>query len=434
MGYVGYFTYGGSEFINVARTEAYANVERASWFRPIYKPTDLGLLLDETYVDAWNDDPPWGDPTDPDTYRFWGIYPLNITGLEDSSRTAEVTQNVNDGGYVSPMRHSAKSVVFECALVGETECAVEAGMNWLRSVLIAGPCDDSSGGADLCYLSCEPCVPATCVGDPQAIEDCYSNHERTLRGVTFTQGPTITSKRTTGDGGAVWIVSFTAVANNPFEYGATVELVEDFLGSGNPWVPSVIPADWAYAEAAEAVEDVDCSTTRYEPIVDPLCPAVVTPPLPPNIPLGCYDPVTSWDRRWFTLPRKYVPYWGDVVPTIRIEAGEDEVRQLRLRFYADVASTMTPSNDPCGFCGDILVSYIPASHTMVLDGVSETVYAEGPGGVSRRAESLTWRADGKPFQWPALTCGTGYVVTVDLPTGYSGTLPSIDLMLTPRSR
>src|SRR5690606_38528639 len=139
----------------------------------------------------------------------------------------------------------------------------------------------------------------------------------------------------------------------------------------------------------------------------------------------------AWERRWFTIPRAYIPYWGDVVPTIRVEAPED-VRNMRLRFYSDVNGDASVLDDPCSYCGDIVFSYIPADHTLIFDGVTQTVYAEGPGGTSRRADSLVFRTDGKPFEWPLLTCGFGYVVTVDFPDGYTGGIPSIDFSVTPR--
>jgi hypothetical protein len=104
MAWKGFFVYGGSEIINAERTEAYIADANQPWFRPLFKSTAVSTLEDETYENPWIDPAPWGDPDNPDTYRFWGAYPLSITGLEDDTRTATITENVGDGGWIGPVR------------------------------------------------------------------------------------------------------------------------------------------------------------------------------------------------------------------------------------------------------------------------------------------------------------------------------------------
>lgn len=202
--------------------------------------------------------------------------------------------------------------------------------------------------------------------------------------------------------------------------------------AADPWVPTIVPADWAYSVVAEDETDADCAVPAYEPIIDPLCPAVLVPPGPPTVSLGCFTEPDTWKRRYFTIPRKYVPYWNDVVPVVKIQA-RAETRGLRLRFYSDVDADASVLDDPCAYCGDILFSYIPADHTLVFDGITQTVYAEGPGGTLRRADSLVFKTDGTPFDWPVLSCGFGYVVAVDLPPTHTGLLPAVDLSLAGRA-
>jgi hypothetical protein len=67
---------------------------------------------------------------------------------------------------------------------------------------------------------------------------------------------------------------------------------------------------------------------------------------------------------------------------------------------------------------------------MVLDGTEETVHVEMTGGLRQRADSLVFATDGTPFEWPRLTCGFGYIVTVDLPE--QAVPPVVDLSLIER--
>lgn len=654
MGWHAYFALGGTEIINAERTEAYLADRKVSWFHPQYRTDAISRIEGHPYTNTWTDQPVWADPDDPDTYDFYGAYPLNVTGLEDSSRTAVVTENLYDGGWIGNIRHATKSIVMEVALLGASTCAVEAGFKWLKQALLTDSCLDGGcgDGVDLCYFACEPCLPPGCgdtltppyylvtpavrtvledfeegvvgtavpvggyitdatdvtyssdhhggskgavltgsfpdhtspfldvvvntpgsevecwfkydpmgtncehflqmgffdadnngvtatinfqfpsIGDPpltrcyfeayndftstsdkQTLDpslhqsqwlkltltsdglatlydtdgttvittrncgpvdgdivytevrggpvvgspgpdghmwvddisyiptasseplpsDCATAYQRTLRNVKVISGPTITAQRDLSDGGAVWTATFTVVAANPFEFGPEQQLVQGFMVESDPWLPEVVPADWMSFTYGMTVTDVDCSVTEYQPIVDPLCPAIEVPPSVPAVQLGCYTPPDAWTRRWFSIPRKYIPYWGDSVPVVSVQAGADAVRNLRLRFYSDLNADGSVLDDPCAYCGDILFSYIPPNTSLVFDGAAETVYATGPGGAIQRADSLVFKTDGTPFDWPLLTCGYGYIVAVDLPDDHTGDLPAIDLSLYTRT-
>jgi hypothetical protein len=116
-----------------------------------------------------------------------------------------------------------------------------------------------------------------------------------------------------------------------------------------------------------------------------------------------------------------------VVPRLQVHAREDDVRNLRVRFYADPFQVGDVSDDPCSFCGDMIVSYVPQGATMIIDGTDEVVNVVTAGGVTQRADSLVFASDGTPFDWPRLSCGFGYVVTMDLPE--QATPPVVDLSL-----
>jgi len=161
MAWSGYFMFGGTELMNATRTEEYAKHLGARWFRPVYNESSIPWLLDEPrYTTPLQDDAPWTDPDNLDSYDFYGAYPLEVTGIEDSTVEATATESVIDGGYIGRVRKKTRTVVFSAVLTGASECAVEYGMRWLRSVLTGGPCFNqaygSCGGVDLCYLACPP--------------------------------------------------------------------------------------------------------------------------------------------------------------------------------------------------------------------------------------------------------------------------------------
>lgn len=263
-------------------------------------------------------------------------------------------------------------------------------------------------------------------------EECFYPLLRTLRDVAFNAGPKVTAKRETSDGLFVWTVTFTAVAGSPYEYGSEMELIKGLLSPtvDVPWVGGEAPTGGAIDAEGFVFIDPECTTRVYAPLQDPLCPALVPPPLPPSVPLGCFQPPANWQRRQVVLPQSAFPLWGEVVPKIQVHA-TSTLRNLRLRFYADVNGDGSVADDPCAYCGDVLVSYVPTGSTMILDGVSETVWVEETSGVRRRADSLVFKSDGTPFDWPALTCGVGYVLTLDLPQYQIS--PVIDISLYSRA-
>lgn len=425
MSWIGYWEYGGTEFVNAARTERYAAVMGA--FKEVYHADDLALVLGETYSTPMQDEAPWWDPDDPNTNDFYGCYPLDITGADDSTFTALVTESTGDGGTVSGKRFATRAVVFSVALLGDSEAACEAGFRWLKSLLTTTDCGSTGvcGGFDLCFLSSEPKVDHTIDGDPT---DCYDLYARSLHRVTATVAPTINSKASLKQGGEVWMVGFTLVAGNPFQFGAVNDYVRGF---GDPTVvdPYVDgqPVDATVDLVGFIQDDPLCAKATYSPINDPLCPAIITPPSVPNIEIACFDFPVNYRRRQFTIGKQIIPSWGEVAPMLRLRSPRTETRNVRIRFYADPFETGDPNADPCNHCGDMVVSYIPANGSLVIDATDQVVYVEDVVNGRRQASHLVFGSDGGPFDWPLLTCGFGYIVTVDTPQ--SGGAPVVDLAL-----
>lgn len=480
MAWHGYVQLAGNEIINAPRTEAYAKTAGLPWFRPVYRNDSLAPMLgDAAYHSPLIDNAPWTDPAFPESYRFYGLFPLDIAGLEDSSRTSTVVESTGDGGSPGRVRNATKSVVFSGVLIAEDEAAVEYGMRWLKDALDGSACDSRLGdcsGNDLCYLASEPQVDLNGVqlevgfvtgstlvdldgggptdtptddvdgggptddgapldydgGTPTAtgdIEvpglvpvdispvDCLPPLLRNLRNVVVNSGPSITAKHRTSDGAVVWTVTFTAVAGDPFTYGEEVDVIRGFLDPEVevPWATGVAPDGGVIDLDGAIYTEEACAEPVFSVIQDPMRPALVPPPLPPDVPIGNFDPPVNWRRRQITLPAGYIPLWGEVVPKFQIHARTADVRNLRIRFYADADGDGDIGDDPCAFCGDIIVSYVPQGFTLVFDAAAQQVYAFDSSQQRYPVTNLVFASDGTPFDWPALTCGTAYIVTLDLP-------------------
>jgi hypothetical protein len=256
---------------------------------------------------------------------------------------------------------------------------------------------------------------------------CLTDYMRTLLKVTVINGPIVERKHELTDGSEAWIVQFTAVAGNPTEFGPTEPLLTGFPNVANPWFGGVAPSG-AYADPSGYIyTEEPCASAIYSPVFDPACPQIVPPPLPPSLPLGCGNLPVNWLRRQVGIPRSLIPGWGDVAPIFELHAPNAAVRNLRIRFYPDTGGGVT---DPCNFCGDMVVSYVPQGATMTIDTAAQSIYVSSAGGSRRRADSLVFSTDGTPFVWPTLTCGTAFVMAIDMEQ--TQIPPSIDFSLVNR--
>ena len=426
MAWMGYYEVDGQEIINVSRTEAYASALGFSGLRKVFRNPALGPILGQTYTTPQGDDAPWVDASQPESYEFIGLYPLSITGIEDATTFVTVTESVLDGGVVSRPRSATRTVVFSALLLATSDCGAEYGMRWLRTALQGGRCaDENCRGATLCYLRCEPVLP------PGADEptDYLAPLLRSLHRVAPTLGPTVDAKRDLdGCDGTVWTVNWTMVAGMPYEFASEKPLIADFNDGVTDFYVNPDYNSEDFDSNGVTTIEFPCLPDVYRPVFDPACPQVIAPPAIPGIAVGCFAFPTEFERRFFTIPEEEIPTWGQVVPTIEFKVGLTEVRNLRLRFYADVTGAGDPNSDPCAYCGDIVFSYLPAGSTFIFDGVERITQVLSPGNPPRRADAVVFKTDGTPFDWPELSCGFNYLVTLDLPAGEP--FPDVSMSLT----
>lgn len=85
--------------------------------------------------------------------------------------------------------------------------------------------------------------------------------------------------------------------------------------------------------------------------------------------------------------------------------------------HESASHAMTSPIDPCGFCSEFVVSYLPRFSTLTVDGILGHAYAVVEGFPPVPADHLLYSADGSPMTWPELQCGMEYLVAVDSLTG-----------------
>lgn len=427
MAWEGYLTYGGVEIINVARTETYlANTPLLTAFRPAYTNIPLADYLEDSYG-VPSDGAPWYNENFPETGEFYGVYPLSVTGLENSTATAVVVENTGDGGYIQTTRQATKGIVFNTLLLGADSAACAAGLRWLEHVLLNrtswNPVTDGQPGLgnDLAFLVAPP-EEGDLVGVDPLDRQTYFDSRCTI-------GPTVLAKTDLNTcGGTVWNVQFTITAPNPKPFFDPIGVVTDYPTavptSADPFDNEVDGTDFDAEDALFA--EVSCAVELYQPLNDPLCPAAILPPGVPSVPLNCVSLPLTFRRRWLQVPKGFAPTHSVAAGVINIDSRDGApVRNYRLRFYPYTDSDPTPDlGDPCAFAYEILVPYLPVSIT-INTHLAEVV---GPG--NKRAEHMLTRTDGTPFDWPWLDADLNWGIAVDHDASYVEPYLTIDYLTT----
>jgi hypothetical protein len=181
--------------------------------------------------------------------------------------------------------------------------------------------------------------------------------------------------------------------------------------------PDTAGYDYQWIGTAHASESrrLDVLTAPADPLADPDCDPVPAPPRPPTIPSDCIEDVGTWRRYWATVPASEVSEWAMSVPTIYIDNGAVATRQVRIRVYPNPFGYPADQLPPDGFCAEQIISYIPPSSTMHLDGVLQRAWTEIQGGPPINADHLLYGTGGTPASWFELSCGIPYLLSFDVP-------------------
>ena len=159
----------------------------------------------------------------------------------------------------------------------------------------------------------------------------------------------------------------------------------------------------------------DCPYVPPQTIVDPEAPFIPAPPRPPSVSNSLQPPAPYMSGYSLFIPSERVPESLDAVLIITLTTGADAARWVRLRLYAAPLGYQQKLEDldPCSFCGDITVTYIPPNSKFVIDGMSQVVYIEDTAGNQYSASHLVFSGTGLPAQWASVTCGMDYWLAVE---------------------
>jgi hypothetical protein len=222
----GYLSLGDIEILNAQRTTAYVDalipefplVRRTSDYDTIAE-----ALGDGPYTNPAADGAVWVSPDDESTEDFYGLYPLEIQGIPDSTLEADVTESILDGGFVNAQRATTRSIRVRGLLIAKTDLALEGGLTWLRNALRVRDSEGFLGPYEaysLRYFLAPP--PA----DPLELYP----YERWFHRTKTTTGVSVIRKLELTCDAAAYEVDFVLVAQNPHAYASPVEVAEPLDG------------------------------------------------------------------------------------------------------------------------------------------------------------------------------------------------------------
>lgn len=209
----------------------------------------------------------------------------------------------------------------------------------------------------------------------------------------------------TGNGVVYWsnfLFEESGIPGSPFDGDTGVDMVPTQGHREYTWVGT------AYASSSKFAED------KPAVITDPTCTPVPVAPQPPGITPDCPRDIEEWRRYWMAIPPELAGGWREAVPVVKLSTSASEVREVRVRFYANALGTPLGEVDECGACGEFYISYIPKSTVMTINGIREKITANVAGTGEANAMHLASDADYGPVRWPTMTCDIAYYMTVDI--------------------
>lgn len=393
MSYDGWIRYNGVELVNLSRTAQLAESMGIDtlWTSPASVQWIQDTLGGVDYDDVTQ--APWYDAGYPASGEFAGIVPLAFAGMGDSTLASTPIEYITDGGHSGKPRNTTLPIVANVALIASTDRGAEFGKRWLDRMFRGDTISVFCSGADLEYFR-------------YASEDSPIAHHRDVR---LTRGTSVTRKRRS-ECAVTWWLTFTMTAADPFEYGEAVPMVTElsmFAATG----PGVTDS------GALALTQVLCPTFNYNPIFDPLYPALVdTPSVPDFYPDG-WDivPGSTFDRVWVRL-EPTEPSSLNVIPLVVLTSDID-ARMVRVSLWPADAN----EGEQCDPLWSAVVTYIPGETEFTIDAEQKASYVwNGVSAGVNRADSLVYGPDAQPIAWTAFNDPAGLLFTLDLLSDGSG--------------
>lgn len=389
------------------------------------------------YILPEADPAPWYSPTVRDSEKFFGVVGLEITGAEDSTRTATVQRAVAGGGAVSRLRFGPRSIVVRGLAIAADSCGMEVGLNWLRCQYETTI--EDCGNDYLWFLDCCP----TCASDPNSppvgpcwpddyaqlespwtidcdgawtpstyaelkagppnlvdygwcawieiyrdltnglpefacdLNNCLVPYIRNFQQARVIEGPTILSRQSLTVG-EIAEIEFTIACGDPHEYTpANVVFAADVLPPGEAWNDVTPPA----------------------PVLNPFFP-----PEPARSPGTGIPMPTEWMRTEVPFEPARTTSLSTVVPSVLIQAESEGSGVVRVGVW-----------DEDELVGGFAVPFVPGGGLVKVDAIRREVLTEYDGQVR------TYNGFARNFQGRAvqnigdLQAGKAYKLTFDQP-------------------
>lgn len=245
------------------------------------------------------------------------------------------------------------------------------------------------------------------------MDEQLERYERSYHRVSAISGPQII-KTYNLKRGAMVEVEFLLFAGQPHSYAGDRRI------------------DFSTTLQTALYTDVTCAVPSPNALVNPALPIIPAPPRPPVIAQDGILSVNDWRRYWASVPGKDVAQWAASVPTVSITTRTQSVSQLRVRFHPNPFGYAQQEVDPCSYCAEFIVSYLPPNTTLTVSGLTQRAYAQVAGAEAVPANHLLFGTGGVPITWPELTCGIPYVMTIDFAPAMTISEIDIDLILNRR--
>lgn len=351
---------------------------------------------------------PWYDADAPASREFAGVLPLNVDGLDNSSLQATPTEYITNGGNGGLPRNTTQALVFSAVVVATTDRGAEFGRRWLDRTLKGSPSQSFLAGADLDYFRYLP--PA---------EGGYVPFVH-RREVSLSRGTSITRKRT-NHCSSLWWLTWTMTDANGFEYGEEFPVVADLGAPGG-----VTTQNTGQGHTVPLIY-TPCPSYNYDPLYDPIYPALVAPPTAPDfLPTGWGIALDQrFSRDWVRFD-PIEPSDFQSVPMLRLRT-TTTARMVRVSIFDSTSETY----NQCNALFSAIITYLPGGVDFYLDGEREASYIYDGGERIRRADSLVYSPDAGPVEWTSFSDHDGMMLAVDtFEIGNTGTYQGLGTVRT----
>jgi hypothetical protein len=372
--YTGYLAMSGDEVINTHRANAYARTAGLPWLKGCdcdsighsHNQTYLSPMLD---ADAGNPPPWWDEERRHDSSRFFGVVGVEFAGISDSTRSVVVSDTNSVGGYIGSLRFRQRTTTVRALLIGADDCAVNLGIEWLRSIDTINVCSLST----MEVYSCCPCLCGDECDDPVCQEQCVDTAKRLFYDSRVVTGPTILTEHAMSVG-YMAEVEFVIVSADPQPY--TV-----------PVVVEVFSTDLGFPHL-----DPEPSP---EPSVDAFGLPVAGSPRTVLL-----EPQTTWRR---SVHEVSLEGEGLLDPILVVHNVFDEAA-------GDVRVHVAGPRGEFAF----RLPFLPGMSSVELDFMRRKVFTVDEAGERRLNSAFAYGPDGALIRWPQQVRAGEFTVTVDV--------------------